>query len=425
MTEHYDALETRDPAAREAALLAALPAQVHAAQDVPAFAGKLAGVDAQAIHSRAALARLPVTRKHELLERQQAGRATGGDAWDPFGGFSAIGWRALAATRRTAQRVYQSPGPIYEPEGAGRDYWRTGRALWAAGFRSGDLVHNSFSYHLTPGAWMMDNGAQAIGCSVFPGGVGNTELQLQAMADLKADAYAGTPSFLRILLEKAAETGIGLPSLKKALVSGEAFPPSLRDWLAERGVQGYQAYATADVGTIAYETRAREGLVLDEGLLLEIVRPGTDDPVADGEVGEVVITVLNPDYPMLRFGTGDLSAVMPGACPTGRTNTRIRGWLGRADQTAKVRGMFVHPSQVAEILKRHPEALRARLVVTGEMANDLMTLKVETAGVAEGLSDALAQSTRDITKLRADVELCRPGSLPNDGKVIEDARSYR
>ena len=425
MTEHYDALESRDPAAREATLLAALPAQVRAAQAVPAFQGKLAGVDADSIRTRQALARLPVTRKHELLERQQAGRAAEGAAWDPFGGFSAIGWRALSATRRAAQRVYQSPGPIYEPEGAGRDYWRTGRALWAAGFRAGDLVHNSFSYHLTPGAWMMDNGAQAIGCSVFPGGVGNTELQLQAMADLKADAYAGTPSFLRILLEKAAETGVSLPSLKKALVSGEAFPPSLRDWLAERGIQGYQAYATADVGTIAYETRARQGLVLDEGLLLEIVRPGTDDPVPEGEVGEVVITALNADYPMIRFGTGDLSAVMPGTCPTGRTNTRIRGWLGRADQTAKVRGMFVHPSQVAEVLKRHPEALRARLVVSGEMANDLMTLKVEANAISDGLREALAQSTRDITKLRADIELCAPGSLPNDGKVIEDARSYR
>ncbi|MBL8326699.1 MAG: AMP-binding protein [Rubrivivax sp.] len=425
MKDHFDALETRDPAAREAALMAALPAQVAAAQAVPALAGKLAGFDAKGVASRAAMQALPVTRKGELLERQQAGRGAGANPWDPFGGFSAIGWRAMTTTRRAAQRVYQSPGPIYEPEGAARDYWRTARALWAAGFRAGDLVHNSFSYHLTPGAWMMDNGAQAIGCTVFPGGVGNTELQLQAIAELRADAYAGTPSFLRILLEKAAETGVAIPSLKKALVSGEAFPPSLRDWLRGRGVEGYQAYATADVGTIAYETAAREGLVVDEGVIVEIVRPGTGDVVPEGEVGEVVVTVLTPDYPMVRFGTGDLSAVLAGRCPTGRTNQRIKGWMGRADQTAKVRGMFVHPSQVAEVLRRHPELGRARLVVEGEMASDRMTLKVEVAGAPEGLAHAVADSVRDITKLRCDVVLLAPGSLPNDGKVIEDARTYK
>ncbi len=425
MNNLFDTLEARDPAEREAALMAALPAQVRAAQALPAFAGKLAAVSADSISTRGALAQLPVTRKSELLERQQQGRAASGAEWDCFGGFSAIGWRALAHTRRGAQRVYQSPGPIYEPEGTAKDYWRTARALWVAGFRAGDLVHNSFSYHLTPGAWMMDNGAQAIGCSVFPGGVGNTEMQLQAMAELRADAYAGTPSFLRILLDKAAETGVALPSLTKALVSGEACPPSLRDWLAERGVQAYQAYATADVGNIAYETSARQGLVVDEGLILEIVRPGTDDPVPEGEVGEVVVTVLQADYPMLRFGTGDLSAILPGTCPTGRTNTRVKGWMGRADQTAKVRGMFVHPSQVAEVLRRHPEALRARLVVSGEMASDQMTLRVEAKSPVEGLRDALAGSVRDITKLRAEIELCAPGALPNDGKVIEDARSYR
>jgi phenylacetate-CoA ligase len=254
--------------------------------------------------------------------------------------------------------------------------------------------------------------------------VGNTELQLQAMADLLPDAYAGTPSFLRILIEKAQETGVALPSLKKALVSGEAFPPSLRDWLAERGITAYQAYATAEAGVIAYETSAREGLVLDEGILLEIVRPGTADPVPDGEVGEVVVTVFNPDYPLVRFGTGDLSAVLAGPCPTGRTNTRIKGWMGRADQTAKVRGMFVHPSQVAEVLKRHPEIKRARLVVEGEMANDRMTLHVESASAVEGLVAAVASTVRDVTKLRADIVLAAPGSLPNDGKVIEDKRSY-
>ena len=424
MTTHYDTLETRDPAVREAALMAALPAQVAAAKKVPALAGKLEGVDPATVASRAALARLPVTRKHELLERQQATRsAAAGAGWDPFGGFSAIGWRAVAAGRG-AQRVYQSPGPIYEPEGAARDYWRTARALHAAGLRAGDLVHNSFSYHLTPGGWMMDNGAQALGCTVFPGGVGNTEMQLQAMAELRADAYVGTPSFLRILLEKAAETGVALPSLKKALVSGEAFPPSLRDWLRERGVEGFQAYATADVGTIAYETAAREGLVLDEGVIVEIVRPGTGDPVPDGEVGEVVVTVLLPDYPLVRFGTGDLSAVLAGTCPTGRTNRRIKGWMGRADQTVKVRGMFVHPSQVADALRRHPEVTRARLVVEGAMANDRMTLRAECAGAPDGLADALAATLRDLTKLRCDVALVAPGALPNDGKVIEDARRY-
>jgi phenylacetate-CoA ligase len=324
-----------------------------------------------------------------------------------------------------ARRVYQSPGPIYEPEGGSADYWRIARALRAAGFEAGDLVHNSFSYHLTPGAWMMESGAQALGCTVFPGGVGNTELQLQAMADLRPDAYCGTPSFLRILLEKAAETGVAVPSLKKALVSGEAFPPSLRDWLKERGIEGYQAYATADVGLIAYETAARQGLVVDEGVLVEIVRPGTGDPVPEGEVGEVVVTVLHPEYPLVRFGTGDLSAVLPGPCPTGRTNGRIKGWMGRADQTAKVRGMFVHPSQVAEVLRRHTGISRARLVVAGEMANDRMTLRVEVAGASEGLGEAVASTVRDVTKLRCDVEMVTPGSLPNDGKVIEDARTYQ
>ena len=417
---HYDALETRDPAQREAALMAALPAQVRAAQGTPAYAERLAGIDAASVTTRAALAGLSVMRKSELLERQQAGRS-GQGAWDPFGGFSSIGWQALGHAR-LARRVFQSPGPIYEPEGSGSDAWRCARALHAAGFRAGDLVHNSFSYHLTPGAWFMDSGAQALGCTVFPGGVGNTELQLQAAADLRADGYAGTPSFLRILLEKAAETGVALPHLKKALLSGEAFPPALRDWLAERGVVGYQCYATADVGLIAYETSARQGLVIDEGVIVEIVRPGTNDPVPDGEVGEVVVTVLHADYPLLRFGTGDLSAVLAGPCPTGRTNQRIKGWLGRADQTAKVRGMFVHPSQVAEVLRRHPEISRARLVVDGEMANDRMTLKVETRSTPTGLAEAVASTVRDVTKLRSEVLLCDTGSLPNDGKVIEDAR---
>jgi phenylacetate-CoA ligase len=357
-----------------------------------------------------------VTRKGELLERQKARR--GGDV---FGGFSAIGWRSLRGMSG-AQRVYQSPGPIYEPGGHAGDYWRVARAMYAAGMRAGDLVHVSFSYHLTPGAWLMEGGAQALGCTTFPGGVGNTELQLQAMLDLRPDAYAGTPSFLRILFEKAAEGGLALPHLKKALVSGEAFPGALRDWLRERGVEGYQTYATADVGVVAYETAAREGLVVDEGVVVEIVRPGTGDPVPEGEVGEVVVTVLQADYPMVRFGTGDLSAVLPGPCPSGRTNQRIRGWLGRADQTAKVRGMFVHPSQVAEVLRRHAEIGRARLVIEGEMANDRMTLKAEAAAAAPDLADAVAASVRDVTKLRCDVQIVAPATLPNDGKVIEDLR---
>ncbi len=417
MTDHFDKLETRVPEQREAELMAALPALVRRAQELPALGQVLTGVDAATVTSRAALARLPVTRKGELLDRQMASRKT-----DPFGGFSAIGWRGMK--RSGATRVYQSPGPIYEPHGQSADYWRAGRALKAAGFEAGDLVHNSFSYHLTPGAWIMESGAHALGCTVFPGGVGNTELQLQAIVDLQPDAYCGTPSFLRILVEKAAETHTPIASIKKALVSGEAFPPSLRDWLGERGIQGYQAYATADAGLIAYESASRQGLIVDESIILEIVRPGTGDPVADGEVGEVVVTVLNHDYPLVRFGTGDLSAVLPGTCPTGRTNGRIKGWMGRADQTTKIRGMFVHASQVAEIVKRHPEVSKARLVVEGEMANDRMTVKVEAAGSSD-LAQAVAASVKDVTKLRADhVELVLPGSLPNDGKVIEDARRY-
>jgi phenylacetate-CoA ligase len=416
MTEFFDLLETRDPGEREAALCAALPAQMAAAQATTAFAEILRGVDAKAIASRPALAQLPVTRKHELLERQKAQRGS-----DPFGGFSAIGWRGQGATRR-ARRVFQSPGPIYEPEGHAADYWRFGRALFAAGFRPGDLVHNSFSYHLTPAGSMMETGAMAVGCTVFPGGVGNTELQLQAMLELRADAYAGTPSFLRIALEKADELGLALPALRKASVGGEAFPAALRDALLARGIDAYQSYGTADVGLIAYETAARQGLVLDEGVIVEIVRPGSGEPVPEGEVGEVVVTTLNPDYPLVRFGTGDLSVVLPGRCPTGRTHTRIKGWMGRADQTAKVRGMFVHASQVAEMMKRHPELARARLVIEGEMANDHMTLHAEAASQAEGLAAALAGSMRDITKLRCEVRLAAPGSLPNDGKLIEDLR---
>jgi phenylacetate-CoA ligase len=413
--EFYDALETRTPAQREAQLLAALPGQVHHAQrNTGAFAEILAGVDAMHVTSRAALAKLPVTRKGELLERQQARRAD-----DIFGGFAAL------LRGPTMPRIYASPGPIYEPEGPTRDYWRVARAMFAAGFRSGDLVHNAFSYHMTPGAFIMESGAHAVGCTVFPAGVGQTEQQLQAIAELKPTAYAGTPSFLRILVEKAQEAGADIRSLRKGLVGGEAFPPSLRDWFAERGLTVYQSYATADLGLIAYETASREGMVVDEGVLVEIVRPGTGDPVAPGEVGEVVVTTLNPAYPLIRFGTGDLSAVLPGEDATGRTNMRIRGWLGRADQTTKVRGMFVHPGQVAAVARRFPEVVKARLVVSGEMANDQMTLKVEAAAPPPGLAERIAEAVRDVTKLRADVEFVAPGTLANDGKVIEDARSYK
>ena len=418
MNDFFDALETREPLAREAALLAALPGQIANAQaNARAFAASLRGIDGAGVTTRARLAALPVIRKHELLEAQRTSRAS-----DLFGGFSSIAWGSVPPARR-ASKVFASPGPIYEPEAARRDYWRMARALFAAGFRAGDLVHNAFSYHFTPAGSMMESGAAAIGCTVFPAGTGQTELQVQTMADMRPDAYAGTPSFLRILLEKADESGIVLPSLTKASLGGEGFPVALRRWLHDRGIAAYQSYGTADLGLVAYETEAREGLVVDESVLVEIVRPGTGDPVADGEVGEVVVTTLNPDYPLIRFGTGDLSAVLPGACPTGRTNLRIRGWLGRADQSVKVRGMFVHPPQVAEIVRRHPEIRRARLVVSGEMADDHMCLQVELDGEApEGLPERIVETIRDATKLRASVTVQPPGSIANDGKVIDDLR---
>ena len=414
---HYDLLETRPPEERENALLAALPQQIaNAKTRTPAFAAILDGVDAAVVDSRAALAHLPVTRKHELLERQQAMRLAGGD---PFGGFSALRYGAHMP------RVFASPGTIYEPEGCQPDYWRMARAMYAAGFRSGQLIHNCFSYHFVPAGSMMETGARALGCTVFPGGTGQTEQQVQAMAELQPAGYIGTPSFLKIIVEKAIEMKVALPTVRRALVSGEAFVPSLRDWLGERGIAGYQCYASADLGLIAYETEAREGLVLDEGVIVEIVRPGTGDPVAEGEVGELVVTTLNTDYPLIRFGTGDLSAMLPGICPTGRTNKRIKGWMGRADQTVKIRGMFVHPAQVALIARRFPEVLKARLVVSGEMADDRMHFQVETASGHTGLEQKIGDAIRDVTKLRGTVELVAPGSLPNDGKVIEDARSYK
>lgn len=417
MSDFFDSLEIRLPAEREAALMASLPGQIaHAQKHSTALGTILAGVNADQIDSRAALARLPVTRKSELLELQQASRAAGGDI---FGGFATLGYG------RRMPRMFASPGPAYEPEGGQTDYWRTARSLYAAGFREGDLVHNTYSYHMTPGAFIFEAGALAVGCTVFPAGTGQTEQQLQALSELRPNAYLGTPSFLRILVEKAQETGTDLSSLRKAVVSAEPFPPSLCNWFAERGITAYESYATADIGLIAYETAAREGLVLDEGVILEIVRPGTGDPVPDGEVGEVVVTVLNPIYPLVRFSTGDLSAVLPGTCPTGRSNTRIKGWMGRADQTTKVRGIFVHPSQVAEVMKRFPEIAQARLVVSGEMANDRMTLKIACSSAVDGLAERVGEAVRDITKLRADVELVASGSLPNDGKVIEDVRDHQ
>jgi len=414
MSKHFDVLETRSADERESALATRLPQQIaHAKANTAYFAESLRQVDAAAITSTAALAGLPVVRKSDLIELQKQQR--------PFGGLAASHWGRLG-------RVFSSPGPIYEPEGRSADYWRTARALYAAGFRAGDLVHNSFSYHMTPGAWILEAGAQALGCTVFPAGVGQTEQQVAAMADLLPNGYVGTPSFLRILLEKADEMAIKLPSLTKALVSGEAFLPPVRDALLARGIAGYQAYATAELGVIAYETEARQGLVIDEGVIVEIVRPGTGDPVAVGEVGEVVVTSFNTDYPLIRFGTGDLSALLPEsltkASPCGRTNLRIKGWMGRADQTTKIKGMFVHPEQVAAVVKRHPEIVRARLVVTNPDSNDLMTLNCEVGAPGGDMDKAIAGTVRDVTKLRAEVKLVAVGSLPNDGKVIEDARKY-
>ncbi len=409
MYSHYDTLETRSPEEREQALLARLPGHIALAQATAHFGASLAGVAASGITSREALAGLPVVRKHDLLDLQKA--------MPPLGGMTATPLSGL-------RRVFSSPGPIYDPEGRGPDWWRFARAMYAAGFRAGDLVHNTFSYHFTPAGFMVDGAAQALGCCVFPAGVGQTEMQVQAMAGLKPAGYVGTPSFLKIILETADEMQLDVSSLKKAVVSGEALFPAQKAFFAARGLSVLQAYASADLGMIAYETEAREGLIIEEELLVEIVRPGTGDPVAPGEVGEVVATSFNPDYPLVRFGTGDLSAVLPGVSPCGRTNMRIKGWMGRADQTAKVKGMFVHPSQVAEVVRRHPEILRARLVVDNLEGQDRMTLHCETAATEFALAKAVADSIRDVTKLRGEVQFTAPAGLANDGKVIEDARKY-
>lgn len=408
--KHYDSLETRDPEQRERELFAALPKQVaHAKANAPAFAELYKDIDPAAVNSRAALARLPVVRKHELIELQKRRL--------PFGGLNATPVGQLG-------RVFSSPGPIYDPEGTDADWWRFARSLYAAGFRAGELVHNTFSYHFTPAGFMVEGAARKIGCAVFPAGTGQTEMQVQAIADLKPSAYIGTPSFLKIIIGKADELKADISSLKKAVVSGEAFFPAQKHLCEERGIAAYQGYGTADLGLVAYETEAREGMVIEESLILEIVRPGTGDPVAPGEVGEVVVTSFNPDYPLIRFGTGDLSAVLPGISPCGRTNVRIKGWMGRADQTAKVKGMFVHPSQVAEVVKRHSGIGRARLVVDNETGQDRMTLHCEVHASAAALAQAVAASIRDVTKLRGEVVLRKPGELPNDGKVIDDARKY-
>jgi len=413
--EHFDKLETRSPKQREAALMAALPKQIaHARRRAPGFARILEKVDPRKIRSRAALAGLPVTRKSDLAGLQAAVR--------PLGGLNATPVAKLA-------KIFMSPGPIYEPEGRSRNWWRSARALYAGGFRAGDLVANTFAYHFTPAGSMLESGALAIGCTVVPAGTGQTELQVAAIRDLGIAAYIGTPSFLKLIVEKAAEMGADLSSLKKAHVGAEYLPPALRQAMLERGIRVTQSYGSADLGSIAYESLAADGsvnpgMILDEGLLLEIVRPGTGDPVPAGEVGEVVITTFNRDYPLIRFGTGDLSAVLPGASPCGRTNTRIRGWMGRADQTTKVRAMFVTPKQVGEIVRRHSEILKARLVVEGETGSDRMVLRCETKSRPQGLAEAIIASIREVTKLRGEVELVDAGSLPNDGKVIEDARKY-
>ena len=411
MTTHYDSLETRAPAEREAALLRALPLQVgNAISNAAGFASILAGVDPASITTRAALAGLPVTRKSDLKALQRAAL--------PFGGLT-------AKKPGQMRKIFMSPGPIYEPEGRRDDYWRSARAMFAAGFRAGDILFNTFSYHLTPAGSMIESGAMKLGCAVIPAGVGNTEQQIEAIEDLEPTAYVGTAGFLRILVEKFIELKKPFP-IKRAVTGGDALSPSLRQWLKSNGLdQVLQFYGTADLGTISYESAAMEGMIVDEELILEIVRPGTGDPVAPGEVGEIVVTTLNPDYPLIRFGTGDLSALLPGISPCGRTNTRIKGWMGRADQTTKVKGMFVQPGHVAAVINRHPEIVRARLVIEGEMANDRMSLRCETASApAAALIEAIAASLRDITKLRGEVELLAPGALPNDGRVIDDLRKY-
>ena len=407
---YFDALETRMPEERENALMAALPAQIaYARAHAPFYARCLADVDPAAITSRAALAKLPVTRKSALLETQKAA--------PPLGGF-------LAVKPSEVAHIYMSPGPIFEVDTDAADHRGAARAMHAAGFRAGDIVHNTFSYHLVPAGLMMDAGARALGCVVVPAGVGNTELQLDAIETIRPVAYVGTPSFLKILLDRAAERGRDASSLRRALVGAEALPTVLRDGFRARGVSVLQCYGTADLGIIAYESDALEGMILDEAVILEIVRPGTGEPVGDGEVGEVVVTTFNQAYPLLRFATGDLSAVLPGPSPCGRTNMRIRGWMGRADQRTKVRGMFVDPAQVAAVARRHPELGRVRLVVDWVNQADVMTLRAEAAQPSPGLARAVEATIQALCKVRGTVELLAPGTLPNDGRAIDDVRKF-
>ena len=408
MPDFYDALETRDSALREGQQFDELKKQLHNARDhATAYAAILAAVDIASVNDRTTLAAIPLTRKSDIAKRQSELPPLGGYAATPMDSF---------------YNVFASPGGIFEPGAARDDYWNFARGLYAAGIRAGDLIHNTFSYHFTPAGLMVDSAARALGCPVFPGGIGQTELQVQVMARLKPRAYCGTPSFLKIILDKAAEMKISVDTLSLGLVGGEALPGSLRTELSDSGVDVVQFYGTADLGMVAYESSAKEGMILEEKVIVEIVRPGTGEPVAEGEVGEIVVTTLSPEYPLIRFATGDLSAFMSGNSPCGRTNRRIKGWMGRADQTAKVRGMFVHPSQVASVVSRHDELLRARLVIGRVDNQDVMTLKCEIENHQESIEQLIEQSVREICKLRADIELCPAGALPNDGVVIEDAR---
>lgn len=406
--KHYDALETRDPTLREREQFARLPEIVARAMTAPGWAKHLTNVDPTLIDSRAALAKLPVLRKSDVAALQKE--------HPPFGGLN-------VTAPGKVRRLLMSPGPIFEPEGEGADWWGAARACYAAGFRAGGIVHNSFAYHLTPGGFILESGCHALGCAVIPGGVGNTEQQLEAIAHYKPSGYVGTPDFLKILLDTAEKTAKDASSIKRGLVSGAALPPSLREELGKRSVAVLQCYATAELGVIAYESPAREGMIVNETVILEIVRPGTGDPVTEGEVGEVVVTSFNADYPFVRLGTGDLSALMPGVSSCGRSNARIKGWMGRADQTAKVKGMFVHPKQIAEVAARHPQLARLRLVVGREAEQDTMTLMAECALPDAGLEVAVAATLQSVTKLKGAVKLVAIGALPNDGKVIADERS--
>jgi phenylacetate-CoA ligase len=407
MTNHYDARETRDPAQREAELFARLPDVLRHAMAAPAYAARLRGVDPAWVTSRAALAGLPVLRKSELPALHKAALPFGGFVSNPPGAFA---------------RLFTSPGPIFEPESTHADPWRGARALFAAGFRPGNVVLNTFSYHLTPGGFIFDASARALGCAVIPAGPGNIDTQFELIEAYRPIGYSGTPDFLKILLDAAAAAARDVSSIKRALVSGAAFPKSLQDEMAARGIAAYQAFGTADLGIIAFETPAREGMVVNEDLILEIVKPGTGDPVQPGDVGEILVTSLDPQHPWIRLALGDLTAALPGVSPCGRTNLRIKGWMGRADQTTKVKGMFVRPEQIAEIAKRHPGLGRLRLVVTRDGETDAMTLKAECASPSEALQGEVASTLRAVTKLSGQVELASPGSLPNDGKVIADQR---